>query len=139
MAKAKAEPKKAAQPKPEAAKRGPKSRRTPEVEARLCEALRDGCTYRAACAFAGISESEFYEWKKESVEFAETITRAEHEAEAGFTRVLKQAAQMGDWRAAESWLKRRRRDDWADNVKSEVSGEGGGALVIRIIEANADD
>ncbi len=45
-------------------KRGSKSKRTPQVEARLVEALKDGCSYRAACAFAGISKPSFTNGKE---------------------------------------------------------------------------
>lgn len=39
-----------------------------------------------------------------------------------------------DWRAAESWLKRRRQKDWGDKQTTEVSGAGGGPVPISIIE-----
>lgn len=105
----------------EPGKPGPKSKRTSEIQKLLCEALANGCTYRAACAFAGISESEFYEWKSENAEFAEIITRAENQAEAGFTSVLGKAAAAGDWRAALEWLKRRRKSDWSEKIENEVN------------------
>lgn len=115
--------------KPEPVKPGPKSKKTPEVQAKLIEALRDGCTNRAACAWAGISEAEFYEWQKESTEFKETCTRAGDLAEAGFTKVIQQAAEAGDWKAAESWLKRRRKGEWSERL--EQTGADGGAIETR--------
>lgn len=124
-------------PKAEHLKRGPKSKRTPEIQARLIEALRDGCTRRASCGYAGISESEFYEWLSDTTEFKEAIEASENVAEAGFTRVLKEAATGGDWKAAESWLKRRRREDWGDSVKQEVSG--GLAITRTAAELNDDE
>lgn len=107
---------------PEKPALGRETKRTPELEKKLFEALVDGCTRRAACAYAGIAESTLYEWLKDFPEFSESLICAENQAEAGYTRVIAECARNGDWKAAESWLKRRRRDDWADNNKTELSG-----------------
>ena len=111
---------------------GRNSKQTVEVEAKLTEALRDGCTRRAACAYAGISEQTLANWSADSFDFLHSLTRAENPAEAGFTRALANAAREGDWRAAESWLKRRRKDDWSEKTETQHSGTIG-------VEVNASD
>ena len=70
-------------------KMGRPSKLTPEVQERICQAIRAGNYYEAACAYAGIGYSTFRVWmiKGEKAksgkyrEFLEAVTRAEHEAE----------------------------------------------------------
>lgn len=107
---------------------------TPAVEQKLLQALREGCTRRAACAYAGIGESTLYDHLSQLPEFSESLTRAEDAAEAGFTLVIQKAAADGDWKAAESWLKRRRRTDWGDKVEQEISGKDGGPIEVKAID-----
>jgi hypothetical protein len=63
-------------------------------------------------------------------DFSNAVRRAECDAENEMVKVIRTAAP-DDWRAAESWLKRRRRDEWGDTVKQELSGPNGEALRIR--------
>ena len=84
----------------------------------ILDLLRDGCTRRAAYGSANVDAATFARWQKVYPEFAEGVTRAEADAEARFTQSLYKAATGydSDWRAAEAWLKRRRRDEWGDNI-----------------------
>ncbi len=107
---------------------GRKTKRTPSVEGALFLALREGCTRRAACAAAGISHDTLYAWINEFPDFSDAVTRAEYQAEVGFTRVIQKAATEGDWKAAESWLKRRRKDDWSE--RTETTGPDGGPVPV---------
>lgn len=75
----------------------------------------------AAAESVGISCETFRLWMNDNLGFFGAVTRAEAEAEAFFTQTILKAAQgtpssAGDWRAAESWLKRRRRADWGDKI-----------------------
>ncbi len=112
---------------------GRKTKLVPQVTDKLFEALELGATRRAACAYAGISESTLYEWIDDFPEFLESCTRAEDSAEMGFTRVIQQCAMNGDWKAAESWLKRRRRGDWSDGVDHTSSDGSMTPTAIQII------
>jgi hypothetical protein len=99
------------------ATRGRKTKRTPEVEKRILDALRVGATQKDACAAAGISWETFDEWCKAFPEFSESVTRAEGACAALMAATIYQAArEQKDWRAAESWLKRRRREEWGDSL-----------------------
>ena len=100
-----------------------KTKRTPATEALLLEAFRFGCTRRAACAHAGIGHDTLYRWMQADPDFAHLCLCAENAAEADYTKILFNAAQKGDWRAAETWLKRRRKSDWGDNVSLELDTE----------------
>ena len=91
---------------------------TPEIEKKICDALAEGCTRKAAYGFVGVSANTFAEWLERFPTFLTSVTCAEAEAEAKFTKSLWKAATGydSDWRAAESWLKRRRRDEWGDSL-----------------------
>jgi len=89
----------------------------------ICERLAEGWTRKAAAEASGVDYATFARWlagdtesicEAELCEFREQITRAEAEAEGRMTRAISQAASDGDWRAAESWLKRRRYQEWGD-------------------------
>ena len=115
--------------------KGRHSKLTPERQTKICDHLADGCTRRAACACSGISEDSFARYLAASADFADAIARAEADAENAMARVIHKAAIGGDWRAAENWLKRRRREDWGDNEKIT---HGGSLEFIAAASAEAD-
>lgn len=104
---------------------GRKTKRTPEVEKRILDALRVGATQKDAAAAAGIGENTLDEWKRNFQDFRDAVTRAEGACAARMAaRIYQEAtASEGDWRAAESWLKRRRRNEWGDNVSVDTDRE----------------
>ena len=83
---------------------------TPEIQRRLCAALRAGNTREAAAEYAGIGRATFYEWMgrgcdptytrrgklrancKDFVDFVDTVTHAENAAEVRCVAVLQKAA-----------------------------------------------
>jgi hypothetical protein len=70
--------------------------RTPEVEAKLYEALHGGSSVRDACDYAGIHRDTFYEWKREFPDFSDNITRAEAECAVRNGAILQKAANGYD-------------------------------------------
>lgn len=80
--------------------------RTPEVRARLVEALKLGATYDDAVQAAGLGRSAFYAWRREDDQFAEELeaARAYHRLMA--LRRIERAAKRGDWKAASYLLDR---------------------------------
>lgn len=87
----------------------------------ICKALQIGATRTTAAESNGIEYETFRRWMNDNVEFYAAVTHAESQAELMFTATLYKSAKgtteiPGDWRAAESWLKRRRRIDWGDNI-----------------------
>lgn len=98
-----------------------RSKYTETLAKGICDALQVGATRTAASGAAGISRETFATWLERYPTFLDDVTRAEAKAELRFTTALAKAAQgtesePGDWRAAESWLKRRRRQDWGDSI-----------------------
>jgi transposase len=103
---------------------------TPEIRGRLCEALRDGNYYEAACAKAGVHYGSFRNWMRkgrraksgEFFEFFKAVREAEADAE---TAVVQQwRSQIPEnWQAARDFLARRFPDRWGPKDKHEFGGD----------------
>ena len=130
-------PKIKATAKPNASAVGRPTKRTPEVEARLMDALRKGNTRRASCASAGISDETLANWAKDSLDFLDALTRAENLAEIGYLDVIQESSLNGDWKAAAWWLERRRKAEYSS--RTEVTGADGGALKVETTAAELTD
>jgi hypothetical protein len=62
------------------------------IAGKICERLRAGCTRRAACVSAGISEDTFARWLSRYADFADSIDTSEAECEVRNTAIIEQAA-----------------------------------------------
>lgn len=89
----------------------------PRVEAAL-NALRLGCTRRAAAGAAGVSHASFYRWL-EDVTFRDEVEKAEAVAEATYTAAVANAVPR-NWQAAAWWLERRKHEDFAQRSKVDM-------------------
>jgi len=111
---------------------GRKTKRTPEVEKIITDALSLGLSVEDACAYARISRETFYVWCREFSDFSDAVTRAESllimRASARLQKEVN--APDGDWKAALEVLKRRRRNEWSD--RTEVTGKDGGDISINV-------
>lgn len=97
------------------------TKRTPEVEKRITDALAGGASRRLACEYAGISQETFSVWCKRYLDFLEAVTRAEAQCEMSAILSLRQGwMQSNDWRAGLEWLKRRRPKEWGDVTRHEI-------------------
>lgn len=114
---------------------GRPSKRTPEREARLYEALRAGNTRRAACAYAGIDQDTLANWMRKFSDFSEAIEKAESDAEIRNVAIIQKAAS-DTWQAAAWWLERRRPADFRQ--RQEMTGADGGPLKIVVEYATGD-
>jgi len=129
---------------------GRPSKLTPEVKARLVQAIEAGNYYEAACGYAGITYTTFRNWmiKGENAksgtyrEFFEAITRAETVAEVRMVAQWQQHMPE-DYRAIRDFLERRFPERWGrkDKVQQEISGPDGGPIqwvdLVRL--AKSDD
>jgi hypothetical protein len=99
---------------------GRSSKLTAAVQAKICEAIRNGNTRSVAAAYAGISERSLYAWLKSGAEsksglymqFLQAVKKAECEAEMGRVKIILEAADE-NWTAAAWWLERRRPEEWS--------------------------
>lgn len=88
-------------------------------EGAILDALRIGCTRRAAAAKGDISEDTFARMMADA-DFAEAVRKAEGEAEAVYTSVVAQATATS-WQAAAWWLERRKYMDFGRHDRVDVT------------------
>lgn len=107
------------------------SKLTPESQAVIVDAILHGATYKDSAEAAGVEYNTFNEWMKKGAEaksgayreFNEAVSKANAECAVNFTRIIQSNAAKGDWKAALEWLKRRRRNEWGDNVDVTSGGQ----------------
>lgn len=108
------------------------TKRTPQREQAILNALRLGNTRTAAAAFAEVDRVSLWRWVESDAAFRNAVEKAEADAEFRFVSQVASAAADGTWTAAAWWLERRRPNEYArrDRVDSrvEVSGPGGGPI-----------
>jgi hypothetical protein len=98
---------------------------TPQVQATIIEALRDGVTRDSAAYLAGISYQTLKLWMRRGrkgeepyLTFLTVALTAEAEAEQLCSKTVMRAAKSGDVHAAIQFLSRRRKK-WSDKQKVE--------------------
>jgi hypothetical protein len=129
-----------------------------EVVLRLCVAIGLGATYRLACMYAGISESTFYSWRKQTpgrlrfpdqmtpelvnlrgktagLKFDEIIGFFEGEAVVKWLAKIEKEASEGSWQAAAWKLERRHPEDYGRRVIDQrITGGDGGAVEAEVTQ-----
>lgn len=123
--------------------RGAPSKFSPDVAARVIQALRGGNYRNVAAAYAGIHYTTLRKWlidaekpdaPQELIDFANAVEKAEADAEVADLALIRRAAQDKDWRAA-AWIRERRSPErWGrrDATKVEVSGPAGGPVQVDV-------
>ena len=129
---------------------GRSTKLTKELTQRVCEGLALGHYVCAVCDLCGISQSIFYEWRKNGEadkaaglttpcsEFLDATTYAMGEAEQSALQAIKSAFSE-DWRAAAHFLERRYSDRWARRDKTEVDVKTEGGVILLPPKKTADD
>ena len=116
-----------------------RSKLTPEVQQRICDAVVIGATYEHAAAYGGITYETLNEWRKMKSEFSEALKAAEARAVVGWLAKIEKAASDGTWQAAAWKLERRYPTEYGRTVQQvEHGGPGGGPQVIRIVDERED-
>lgn len=95
-----------------------RSKQTDQRVETICLAISRGATIKDACEAVGIHKDTYFEWMKGAA-FSDRVSRAEAECAVRMASKLADGAET-DWRAAESWLKRRRSDEWGDKQTHEL-------------------
>ena len=111
----------------ERARTGRPTKLTPETQARIVDAIRDGMTYETACALSSITYSTFRNWiiAGENTgdgiyyEFLQSVKKANAEAEAELVQRIKSAGQR-EWQANAWILERRYPDRWGRRDRTEA-------------------
>ena len=118
---------------------------TPERQTLIIKALREGNYIEAACAYAGIGKTTFYEWMERGqnatrgryAEFANAVEKARAEAEMRNVQVIQKAA-LDTWQASAWWLERSFPDRWGRRVQ-HVEHSGGVTIQLDWGDDNAND
>ena len=109
---------------------GRPSKLTPEIQAKLIQAIRAGSHLITACRLVGVDYSSFRRWmikgEKQSTgrfrEFCEAVRVCEAELEIRLVATWRQAT-VDDWRAASEFLSRRYPDRWSPSTRVRVEVE----------------
>lgn len=111
---------------------GRKTKLTPEVQQKICDALRNCLSRESAAALAGINQDTFYDWMKRGgngqplfSEFSESVLAAESEAEQSLVVKIKESDPK--------WILERRHPDRWTSKRNE--GSGSNELIIKIAYA----
>lgn len=112
---------------------------TPQVQARIVQAIVGGNDITVAAAYAGISKTTFYAWLERGrkaktgpfADFVDAIEKAQADAEARNVALIAKAAQDGTWTAAAWWLERKYPERWGRKERQQIEHEGG--VTIRVV------
>jgi transposase-like protein len=118
-----------------------------QLQRKMCDLLAQGHTVSAVCGAAGISESSFYQWKRDNSQFSEATTRAIGQSKIA---LVDKVRQSGDWRAQAFLLERRWPTEFGKtearavlsssaSVSNDAADYGSTAVTLRILLAQTRD
>jgi len=96
---------------------------TPETVAKLEEAFKIGATDTEACNYANIARETYYRHLRDDSKFSDRISSAKEWPILAMKKTIVQAAVGGDKQAAQWYLERKRKDEFAP--RQELSGPEG--------------
>jgi len=111
-----------------------KSKLTPDVQNRICQAITMGAIYEHAAAYGGITYETFRVWREKNPAFSLAVKDAEGRAVVGWLVKIEQAASEGMWQAA-AWKLERRYPQHYGRTVQEHQGRDGGAIQIENTDA----
>ena len=122
--------------------KGRPSKLTPEVQQRVCDAVRAGNYLEAAAAYAGITYATLRRWMergekaKQGVfcDFCAAVLKAQADAEVAVVAQWRQHMPESH-QACRDYLGRRFPERWGrkDQTKTEITGPDGTVLVVKIL------
>lgn len=99
---------------------GQPTKRSPEREQAILNALRVGNTRRASAAAAEVNEDTLANWMKADSAFFGAVVKAEADAELRFLGQVAKAAPTS-WQAAAWWLERRQHSDFGRRERMDMT------------------
>ncbi len=117
------------------------SKLTPEIQAKIVEAITAGNYLETSARYAGVGVATFYTWmskgegkhaKSPYKEFREAVEKARADAEVRNIALIQRTAQEGTWQAAAWFLERSHPQKWGKRSAVEVTGSDGGAVKLDI-------
>ena len=119
---------------------GRKPKLTPQVQEKICSAIRAGNYAVVAAAYGGICKTTFYKWldlgekgREPYVAFADAIKKADADDETRSVAIIADAART-QWQAAAWHLERKHKERWARQERVEQSG----TLRIEVVYGDSD-
>jgi transposase len=112
---------------------------TPELQERICTALRAGNYMETAAAFCGVTKDTLYKWLKKGAlpgargiyrGFSDGVEKAQAEAETRSVALIAKAAAT-QWQAAAWHLERTKPHRFGRRVL-ELSGQDGGPMRVAL-------
>jgi transposase len=107
---------------------------TPEVQARILEALEAGSSQEGAANYAGINPDTFYTWMRRGSqgesqfsEFFDAVKRATGALEIELSSIVRGAAKSGNWQAAMTMMERKWPERWARREAPAPAPQANGA------------
>jgi transposase len=92
---------------------------TPEVQARILEALEAGSSQEGAANYAGIGRETFYSWMRRGglgespyADFADAVQKTTGALEIELSSVVRLAGKNGNWQAAMTMMERKWPERW---------------------------
>ncbi len=116
-----------------------RSKLTPDVQQRICDAIGIGATYEHAAAYGGVAYQTFVRWRDSNSAFCEALKAAEARAVVGWLAKIEKAASDGTWQAAAWKLERRYPHDYGRTIQEQqhsgtVVQEHTGALEVFAVD-----
>lgn len=127
---------------------GRETKLTPEVQARIVEALRAGNYVEVACAYGGITRQTYSQWIAKSelpgprqrayAAFRAAAEKARSDAEIRNVAMIQRAAQdVRTWQAAAWWLERSFPSRWGRVNRTSLELSGPGGKPVQVTDARA--
>ena len=111
---------------------GDKSNKTNIIKKKALDGYARYGTVTAACEYARINRSTWYEWVKKDADFKAQVEAAEEQVTDRIEQTATQKAVAGDTTLLIFMLKNRRREKYAD--RHEISGPDGGPIELDAIQ-----
>ncbi|MDP2322555.1 MAG: hypothetical protein Q8N51_00815 [Gammaproteobacteria bacterium] len=131
-------------PKPKKRSRGRPSKFTPEIRAKILDAISAGNYREVAAEYAGVGKRTFYTWMhdkgRECEDFQQSVTQAENQAEIRMVALVAVAAKK-DAKHAQWWLERKFHDRWGrkDHVETRnIDKDGNDMPLFGVLRAPPD-
>ena len=110
----------------------------PNVHPQLVYATaRYGGTLTQIAAACDVHRDTVIQWRAEHPEFSDAISRVRDACDSVVESSLFEASRRLDVKAASMWLSNRRRGDWTDNKRLELTGADGGPIAHEAIDTAA--
>lgn len=111
-----------------------KTKLTPELQEKFCNAIENGDSILGACGYVGITERTYYNWmdraaeaktRTKYVKFKECVDKSKAKALHNYEQVITNAS-MEHWQAAAWMLERRHPELYAkkDKIEADVNHKG---------------